>query len=271
MPVAPAKPETPIEISLGPDNTEAKIFGDVKAQFNAVGKVTLFTDRPVKARLADDADPDGPIDDTIHFGDDQKSVVINGSSVEEQKDGSLLVKVRENGSTISVKPPPPPPPRIKTGLEAGDVMPDGTIFVAKLANGKTLVAAPEDISVGLDFNDAVKRAKKLKVKRKKGFHVPTREELDLLYQHREDGAFAGTYKETGKYPQGWYWTSEAYGAYGAHAQRFSNGEKGSLHRKSNKRENYYYASMNPIERIKEIFRKDKMQGSLASVRCVKVI
>src|SRR4051812_46781274 len=99
---APAKSEKPIEISFGPDHTEAIIFGNVRAQFNAAGNVTLYTDRPVRARLADDADANGPIDDTVHFGTNRKSIVINGSSVQEQRDGSLLVKVRENGSVIDI-------------------------------------------------------------------------------------------------------------------------------------------------------------------------
>lgn len=263
MTAMPANPQTPIEISLGPDHTEAVIFGNVRAQFNNVGKVTLFTDRPVQVKLADDTEAD-----KIHLEKDLKSVVINGSSVQEQKDHSLLVKVRENGSTIDVKPIPP---RVKTGLEAGDVLPDGTIFVAKLENGKTLVAAPEDAPEGLDFNDAAKFARKLKVGGKKGFHVPTREELDLLYQHRNDGTFEGTYKATGKYPDGWYWTSEACGDYGAYAQRFSNGNQSSLHRKPTK-DYSYYEQLSLKELAKEAFGKRlKLQGSPASVRCVKII
>ena len=37
--------------------------------------------------------------------------------------------------------------------------------------------------------------------------VPSREELNQMYQARNEGALKGTFNTTGSHPAGWYWSS----------------------------------------------------------------
>ena len=41
--------------------------------------------------------------------------------------------------------------------------------------------------------------------------VPSREELNQMYQARDEGALKGTFNTTGSHPAGWYWSSSQYG------------------------------------------------------------
>jgi hypothetical protein len=58
-----------------------------------------------------------------------------------------------------------------------------------------------------------------------GSRVPSREELDQIYDAREKGALKDTFNVTGSGPAGWYWSSSQGVHYGAWAQRFSDGNQ----------------------------------------------
>jgi hypothetical protein len=58
---------------------------------------------------------------------------------------------------------------------------------------------------------------------KDGSRVPSKEELDQLYEAQDKGALKGTFNVTGSYPAGWYWSSRANIFDYAWAQRFSDG------------------------------------------------
>lgn len=76
------------------------------------------------------------------------------------------------------------------------------------------------------FDEAAKYAKKLNGKKALGhddWRVPTKAELDMLFQNREKGALKGTFDFTGSYPFGWYWWSTPNLATYAYGQRFSDG------------------------------------------------
>ena len=106
-------------------------------------------------------------------------------------------------------------------------MQDGTICAGEV-NGQRLFAAPTDAAVTMKFNEAAQYAKKLNKEKYLGhndWRVPTKDELNLLYQNREKGALSGTFNLTGSYPAGWYWSSAPYGDVGAWCQNFGDGDQ----------------------------------------------
>ena len=108
------------------------------------------------------------------------------------------------------------------GPKIGDVMEDGTIL-AGYYEGKPLYAAPRDAPGTYAFNQAARYAANLDVHGHRDFHVPSKDELNVLWENRNKGKLAGTFNETGSAPAGWYWSStlDYFGI--AWAQRFSDG------------------------------------------------
>jgi Protein of unknown function (DUF1566) len=106
----------------------------------------------------------------------------------------------------------------------GDEMEDGTIYAGISPDtGKAMYATPADAPTTFTFKKAAKYAKKLDAAGHKDWRVPTKNELNVLYQNRAKGKLKGTFNETGSYPAGWYWSSsQAYGD-DAWGQRFSDG------------------------------------------------
>jgi len=118
----------------------------------------------------------------------------------------------------------------KTGPTIGDAMPDGTVFAGISPNtGKAMYAFPVDTRqrVG-DFIEALKYAAKLNAYGHKDWRVPTKSELNVLFQNR---AAIGGFNETGSRPGGWYWSSSQYDYNTAWAQRFSDGGRPYLNLK----------------------------------------
>ena len=106
----------------------------------------------------------------------------------------------------------------------GDAMPDGTIYVGiSPTTNKPMYAALADAPVSMDFNAAAEYAKSLEVGAKKDFRVPSKEELNVLFENREKGALKGTFNLTGLFPAGYYWSSTPNFDDYAYGQRFSDG------------------------------------------------
>ncbi len=62
---------------------------------------------------------------------------------------------------------------------------------------------------------------------KEGSRVPSREELDQIYEARDKGALRGTFNVTGSTPADWYWSSHDRADYFiVWGQRFSDGLQG---------------------------------------------
>jgi len=115
-------------------------------------------------------------------------------------------------------------PGAKTVPEIGDEMEDGTIYAGVSPDtGKAMYATPKDASGVYDFNEAAQYAKNLDAHGHKDFRVPTKNELNVLYQNRDKGKLKGTFNETGSYPAGWYWSSSQASNYFAWDQCFSDG------------------------------------------------
>lgn len=105
----------------------------------------------------------------------------------------------------------------------GEVMPDGTIYAGISPNtGKHMYVTAKDSSISMDFNTASEYAKNLDEHGHKDWRLPTKEELNVLFENREKGALKETFNLTGEPPAGFYWSSTPCSDY-AYVQRFDDG------------------------------------------------
>src|SRR5258706_11342423 len=109
----------------------------------------------------------------------------------------------------------------KEELKIGDRMEDGTIYAGISPDTvKPMYATPKDAPLTYTFNEAQKYAKKLDAHGHQDWRVPTKEELNVLFNNR---AAIGGFSVTGSLPAGWYWSASAYDEWYAWGQRFSDG------------------------------------------------
>jgi hypothetical protein len=116
--------------------------------------------------------------------------------------------------------------------QIGDKMPDGTIFAGISPDTKKpMYATPADAPLAMRFNEACEYARNLVAYGHKDWHVPTRAELNVLFNNRAKiGGFTTTHSKPsplgrgGEKHPGWYWTNSP-GRDWSHAQRFSDGWK----------------------------------------------
>jgi hypothetical protein len=108
------------------------------------------------------------------------------------------------------------------GPKVGDKMEDGAVYAGISPHtNKPMYATPADASLTMTFNDAQKYAATLDAHGHKDWRVPTKAELNVLFNNR---AAIGGFDEPGSFPAGWYWSSLQSGYYGlAWAQRYSDG------------------------------------------------
>jgi hypothetical protein len=124
------------------------------------------------------------------------------------------------------------------GPKPGDKMPDGTIYAGVSPDkGQPMYTTPADAPLTMTFNKAKKYAAKLDAQGHKDWRVPTKAELNVLFNNR---AAIGGFNVSGPYPAGWYWSSLSGYEWTAWCQRFSDGAQ------------YYYSKTDP-----------------SSVRCVR--
>ena len=120
--------------------------------------------------------------------------------------------------------------RISDALKVGDVMPEGHEHAGWIYGGiskttsKPFYIAPKDSGVML-WEEAMDFAARSNAS------VPSREELNQIYEARNEGALKCTFNTAGSHPAGWYWSSSQDGKYYAWAQRFSDGYQGTVNLK----------------------------------------
>jgi len=103
----------------------------------------------------------------------------------------------------------------------GDKMPDGTVFAGISPDtNKPMYVTPADASLTMTFNEAQKYATQLDAHGHKDWHVPTKAELNVLFNNR---AAIGGFNVTGSLPAGWYWSASPYYLWVAWGQWFSDG------------------------------------------------
>jgi len=118
----------------------------------------------------------------------------------------------------------------KTHPRIGDRMKDGTILAGNSPDtGTAIYATPADAPFTYTLIEAREYAAELNVHGHKDWRVPTKGELNVLWENRNKGKLKRTFNETGEYFAGWYassyWTSpRSYDrAAPIWAQRFSDG------------------------------------------------
>src|SRR5260370_18906942 len=89
-------------------------------------------------------------------------------------------------------------------------------------------APPADAPLTMKWKQAMEFAAKLDEHGHNDWRVPTKGELNVLWENRNEGALKGTFNVTGSYPAGWYWSSSQYDVDDAWDQRFSDGGQLSL-------------------------------------------
>lgn len=103
----------------------------------------------------------------------------------------------------------------------GDKMPDGTVFAGISPDtNKPMYVTPIDASLTMTFNEAQKYASNLDAHGHRDWHVPTKAELNVLFNNR---AAIGGFNLTGSPPAGWYWSASPDDIWHAWGQRFSDG------------------------------------------------
>ena len=114
------------------------------------------------------------------------------------------------------------PPDI--GPKIGDEMEDGTIYAGISPDtGKPMYTTPRDAPTRFTFKKAAEYAKELDAHGHKDWRVPSKNELNVLYQNRNKGKLKGTFNDSGRGRGGWYWSSQTYYYCDAWDQRFSDG------------------------------------------------
>ena len=103
--------------------------------------------------------------------------------------------------------------------EVGDTMPDGTIYAGISPDtNERMYAAPTDASLLMQFKNAAKYASKLNMNDHKDWRVPTKGEMNVLFQNQGKGALQGTFN-----PATWYWSSTPFNHDGAWGQDTRSG------------------------------------------------
>jgi len=175
----------------------------------------------------------------IALGDELGDIAIkaNGAIIEVHADGSLDVHTTGSiaayttsdidaytSGAVHLHPAvnDDTKPAAKVGLKPGDRMADGTVYVGISPDTrKAMYATPADAPLTLSFNQAQEYADKLEAHGHRDWRVPTKKELDVLFNNR---AAIGGFDETSSLPAGWYWSSSQTSFFNhAWAQRFSDG------------------------------------------------
>ena len=109
-------------------------------------------------------------------------------------------------------------------LSPGDKMPDGTVYAGiSPENGQPLYAEPVDPMQSFTYDRALAYAAALNAYGHKDWRVPTRDELNVLFENR---AAIGGFDLSGSEKAGWYLASEEYDETYSWGQRFSDGYQG---------------------------------------------
>jgi hypothetical protein len=153
------------------------------------------------------------------------AVKINGATIEVHADGSIdaftpgALKVHPAADDEST-----PASATSSNPKPGDRMPDGTIYAGVSPDtGKAMYAMYGSAPLTYTFNQAQKYAAKLDAHGHQDWRVPTKGELNVLYNNR---AAIGGFDVSGSYPGGWYWSSSLNkNNNSAWAQRFGDGNQ----------------------------------------------
>ena len=103
-------------------------------------------------------------------------------------------------------------------------MPDGSVYAGISPDtNEPMYATPADAPLTMKWKQAMEYAAKLNAHGHQDWRVPTKSELNVLFQNR---AAIGGFDESGSYPVDRYWSSSQDYHISAWHQRFSDGRQG---------------------------------------------
>jgi Protein of unknown function (DUF1566) len=200
-----------VEIAVG-ENGSIVMIGGAKVEVSADGnKVTAYTSGvETRAATAGGATVTGThIDVSTGFN----AVVLNGVTIEQSGDGHLVITAP---GKVFVKGNESKP-------QVGDKMQDGTIYAGISPDThQPMYTTPADAPLTMKWKAAMQYAEKLDAHDHRDWRVPTKGELNVLWENRDEGALKGTFNVSGSNPAGWYWSSTEDDSL-AWGQRFSDG------------------------------------------------
>jgi hypothetical protein len=212
-----------IQISVGADLSTV-VLGGTKVEVASDGKkVTAYTNEGIetKASAAGAVVAEGT---QISINKEFNAVVLNGVTIEQAADGHLVISAP--GGTVITKPAPANDTAKSAVPEIGDVMPAGHKNAGWVYAGiskttsEPFYSAAEDSGV-FKWNAAMKFAAQQNAR------VPSDEELNQLFEAKDEGALKGTFNVSGSYPAGWYCSSTELHDLADYAwdQRFDDGTR----------------------------------------------
>lgn len=145
----------------------------------------------------------------INLGDEfgEVAVMVNGRRVEVRADGSIAVDAK---GPVTFEPAANDRARTKERAppQVGDTMPDGTKYAGiSPTTGQPMYTTPADAPLTYTFNKAKDYAAALDAHGHKDWRVPTKSELNVLFQNR---TALGGFDTSGSYPTSWYRSSSLY-------------------------------------------------------------
>ncbi len=137
------------------------------------------------------------------------AVKVNGARIEVHFDGSV-----DAYTDAAIRPhctaddPTRQPGTVLAFRKPGDRMADGTIYAGISPDThKAMYTTPADASLTMKWKKAMDYAAGLDAHGRHDWRVPTKAELNVLWENRDKGALKGTFNVTGSAPAGWYWSS----------------------------------------------------------------
>jgi hypothetical protein len=178
--------------------------------------------------------PESELEGVMGLGDDKSALVLrSGAAIpvtlpyEELEQKIYERDFRTDGPVLDLRgvtgeaAKPKAPANTNKAPAPGDKMPDGTVFAGSSPDtNKPMYVTPADASLTMKFNEAQEYAAKLDAHGHKDWHVPTKAELNVLFNNR---AAIGGFDISGSNPAGWYWSSTQNDRWDAWGQRFSDG------------------------------------------------
>jgi hypothetical protein len=146
---------------------------------------------------------------SVTLGNGDAATVQGGGSVTVYTDDSIIVRPAVNGAST-------PAPK------AGDRLADGTIYA-----GNNFAATPADAPGSYIWTNGKRYCEDLVSNGHDNWTLPTKDQLNHLYQNKNTGSFAGTFNESNSLAT-YYWSSEKQANFLSFAwlQRFTDGGGG---------------------------------------------
>ncbi len=196
----------------------ASVFGSASVQV-----------KPAAASEADVAAAAGVAEGfQLNVSKDLNSVAVNGAQIKDTDDEMIIATngtVTLNSATTgnaaqpaNTKTTAAPAKR----LTIGTVMKDGALYAGpSWDTGEAMFAAPEDETLSMTFNEAVKRAEEKSLETGQKWRVASGFDLYRLYKNREE--LGGFNQKRGR--KNWYWSSSRFGKFEdcADVLNFKNG------------------------------------------------